>query len=72
MLKNSENDSEAEDEHMHGERSFIKVSLVNLFNHIYGPLAQDEDFYSGEEAGRSDKEYSKFTREKEAEAKELC
>jgi hypothetical protein len=44
---------------------------VNLFKKMYGPLAQDEDFYSGEEAGRLDKEYSEFTREEEAKVEEL-
>jgi hypothetical protein len=44
---------------------------LNLFNHIFGPLAQDEYFYSGEEVGRSDEEYSEFTRVEEAEAEEL-
>jgi hypothetical protein len=34
-------------------------------------LAQDEYFYSGEEAGRSNKEYSEFTREEEVETEGL-
>jgi hypothetical protein len=34
-------------------------------------LAQDKDFYSGKEAGQSDKEYSKFARAEEVETEEL-
>jgi hypothetical protein len=34
-------------------------------------LAQDEDFYSGEEAGRLDREYSEFSRVEEVETGEL-
>jgi hypothetical protein len=72
MLRNSNNDSDVEAGHMCSGRSFKKVPLVNLFKQSYGPLAQDKDFYSGEEAGRLDKEYSEFTREEEAKAEELC
>jgi hypothetical protein len=72
MFNNSDNDSDVEARHMHSGRSFRKVPLVNLFKLSYGPLAQDEYFYSGEEAGRSNEEYSEFTRAEEAEAEELC
>jgi hypothetical protein len=72
MFKNSDNDSDAEAGHTRSGRSFRKVPLVNLFKQSYEPLAQDKDFYSGEEAGRSDEEYSEFTREEEVETEELC
>jgi hypothetical protein len=57
MFKNSNNDSDVETGHMCSGRSFRKVPLANQFKQSYGPLAQDEDFYSGEEVGRSDEEY---------------
>jgi hypothetical protein len=57
MFKNSDNNSDTEAGHTHSGRSFRKVPLTNLFKQSYGPLAQDEDFYSGEEVGRSDEEY---------------
>jgi hypothetical protein len=71
MFRNSDSDSDAEAGHTRSGRSFSKVPLANLFKKSYGPLAQDKDFYSGEEAGRSDKEYSEFTRAEEAEVEEL-
>jgi hypothetical protein len=71
MFKNSDIDSDAEAGHTRSGRSFRKVPLVNLFKQSYGPLAQDEYFYSGEEAGRSDEEYSEFTRAEEVETEEL-
>jgi hypothetical protein len=67
MFKNSDSDSDAEAGHMRSGRSFRKVPLANLFKQSYRPLAQDEDFYSGEEAGRSDEEYSEFSRAEEVE-----
>jgi hypothetical protein len=51
MFKNSDNESDAEAGHTRSGRSFRKVPLVNLFNQIYYPLAQDKDLCSGEEAG---------------------
>jgi hypothetical protein len=63
MFKNSENDSDREDGHMHRGRSFRNVPLVNLFKKSYKPLTQDKDFYNGEEAGQSDEEYSELARE---------
>jgi hypothetical protein len=71
MFKNSDSDSDTEAGHMHSGRSFRKVPLVNLFKLSYGPLAQDEDFYSGEEVGRSYGEYSEFARAKEVDTEEL-
>jgi hypothetical protein len=71
MFKNSDNDNEAKAGHTHSGMSFRKVPLANLFMKSYKPLTQYEDFYSGEEAGRSDKEYSEFTREEEVETKEI-
>jgi hypothetical protein len=44
---------------------------VNLFKQSYRPLAQDGYFYSGEEAGRSDEDYSEFAMEEEVETGEL-
>jgi hypothetical protein len=54
----------------HSGRSFRNTPLVNLFKQSYGPLAQDEGFYSGDEVERSDEEYSEFTREGEVETEE--
>jgi hypothetical protein len=71
MFKNSDRDSDTEAGHTRSGRSFRKVPLENLFNQSYRPLAQDEDFYSGEEAGRSDEEYSEFAREDEVNTEEL-
>jgi hypothetical protein len=51
MFKNSDSDSDAEAGHMCSGRSFREVPLANLFKQSYRPLAQDKDFYSGEEAG---------------------
>jgi hypothetical protein len=48
---------------MHNGKSFKKVPLMNLFKKSYDPLAQDKDFYSGEEIGNSDEEYSDFVGE---------
>jgi hypothetical protein len=71
MFKNSDSDSDAEARHTRNGRSFIKVPLSNLFKHSYRPLAQDKDFYSGEEAGLSDEEYSEFARADEVETEEI-
>jgi hypothetical protein len=71
MFNNSDNDSDVEAGHTRSGRSFKKVPLSNLFKKIYGPLAQDKDFYNGEEAGRSDEKYSKFARVEEVETEEL-
>jgi hypothetical protein len=71
MFKNSDIDSDAEAGHKHSGRSFIKVPLVDQFNHSYEPLAQDEDFYSGEEAGKSDKEYLEFARADDVNIEEI-
>jgi hypothetical protein len=70
MFKNSDNDSDTEAGHTRSGRSFRKIPLVNLFKQSYGPLAQDEGFYSGEEAERSDEEYSEFARAEEVETEE--
>jgi hypothetical protein len=51
MFKDLDNDSDIEVGHTCSGRSFRKVPLVNLFMQSYKPLSQDEDFYSGEEAG---------------------
>jgi hypothetical protein len=51
MFKDLDNDSDVEEGHTCSGRSFRKVPLVNLFMQSYKPLSQDEDFYSGEEAG---------------------
>jgi hypothetical protein len=71
MFKNSDNDSDAEAGHMCSGRSFRKVPLMDLFKQSYGPLNQDKDFYSEEEVGRSDEEYSEFARTEEVETEEL-
>ena len=70
MFKNSDNDSDIEVGHTRSGISFKKIPLANLFKQSYGPLAQDEGFYSGEEAELSDKEYSEFARAKEVETEE--
>jgi hypothetical protein len=70
MLKNSDSDSDIEARHMRSGRSFRKIPLVDLFKKSYRPLAQDEGFYSGEEAEKSYEEYSEFVREEEVETKE--
>jgi hypothetical protein len=57
MFKNSYSDSDTEAGHTRSGISFRKVRLANLFKKSYGPLAQDKDLYSGEEAKRSDEEY---------------
>jgi hypothetical protein len=72
MFKNSDSNNEAEAGHMRSERSSRKVLLTNLFEQSYRLVAQDEDFYSGEEAWRSDKEYLEFSREEEVDNGELC
>ena len=71
MFKNSESDSDTEAGHTCNGRSFRKVPLENLFKRIYGPLSKHEYFYSGEEAGRLDEEYSDFTRADEVETEEF-
>jgi hypothetical protein len=71
MFKNSDSDSDTEVGHRRSGRSFKKVPLENLFKKSYGPLAPDEDFYSGEEAERSDEEYSEFARVEKVETGEL-
>jgi hypothetical protein len=58
MFNNSDNNSDTEARYMHNGRSFKKIPLANLFKNIYGPLAQDEGFYNGEQAKRSNEEYS--------------
>jgi hypothetical protein len=72
MFKNSDSDSDTEVGHTHSGRSFKKIPLASLFKKSYGPLAQNEGFYSGEEAEQLDEEYSDFTKEKEVEIEELC
>jgi len=71
MFKDLDNDSDIEVGHTCSGRSFRKVPLVNPFKQSYRPLAQDERFYSGEEAELSDKEYSEFARAKEVETEEI-
>jgi hypothetical protein len=71
MFKNSDSENDAEAGHTHSGRSFKKVPLADLFKQGYRPLNQDEDFYSEEEVGRSDGEYSEFTRTEEVETEEL-
>jgi hypothetical protein len=65
MFKNSDNDSDTKDGNKCTGRSFRKIPLVNLFKQSYELVAQDEGFYSGEEAEKSYEEYSKFAREEE-------
>jgi hypothetical protein len=71
MFKNSDSDSDTEAGYTRSGKSFREVPLVNLFKQSYGPLAQDEGFYSGEEAELSYEEYSKFARSEEVETEEL-
>jgi hypothetical protein len=71
MFKNLDNDIDTKDGHMQSGRSFRKVPLVNLFEKSYRPVAQDEDFYSGEEEGRSYGEYLEFSRTEEVETRKL-
>jgi hypothetical protein len=71
VFKNSDSESDAKAGHTRSGRSFIKVPLANLFKKSYRPLAQDKYFYSGEEEGRSDEEYSELARTEEVETEEL-
>jgi hypothetical protein len=64
-------DSDTEVGHTRSGRSLRKVPLENLFKQSYRLLAPYEDFYSGEEAGRSDEEYSEFARAEEVETEKL-
>jgi hypothetical protein len=71
MFKNSRNDGDAKAGHTCSGRSLINFPLTELFKQGYGPLNQDKYFYSEEEAGRSDEEYSESARIEEVETKEL-
>jgi hypothetical protein len=70
MFKNSDSDSDTMVGHTRSGRSFRNIPLSNLFKKSYVPLSQDEGFYNGEEAKRSDEEYSEFTRAEEIETEE--
>ena len=49
MFKNSDSDNDIKVGHTRSGRTFREVPLVNLFEQIHEPLAQDEGFYNGEE-----------------------
>jgi hypothetical protein len=70
MLNNSKSDTDTQDGHMCNGILFRKIPLMNPFKQIYGPLAQNEGFYGGEESELSNEEYSEFAREEEVETKE--
>jgi len=70
MFKNSDNENDTKVGHMHSGRTFIEVPLVNLFEQNHEPLAQDEEFYSGEEEKLLNKENSEPARAEEGNTKE--
>jgi hypothetical protein len=61
MFKNSDSDNDIEVGHMRSGRIFKEVPLVNLFEQNHEPLAQEEEFYCGEEEELGNEERSRST-----------
>ncbi len=49
MFRGPHNESDIEAGHTRSGRSLRDNPIKNLFKRSYGPLTQDEGFYSGEE-----------------------
>jgi hypothetical protein len=70
MFNNSNNNINIEVGHTCRGIIFREVPLLNLFEKSHEPLAQDEEFYSGEEEELLNEEHSGAARAEEGKTEE--